>query len=151
MNTPPDIDSLRKAALEELASLTTIEFGTLSEVYRNRPSPDGSEPVKLGPYTKHQCWENGKNRSTYIQAGHVDSLRQDLENGIRFQQITAQLANDAIQRSREQRLCSAQPDTAPTAEKKTSKPNVSPKNTAKRSNSSPKPVSALSNKRPPKT
>ena len=73
--------------------------------------------MKLVPYTKHQCWENGENRSTYIHARHVGSLRQDLENGKRFQQITAQPANDAIQRSREQRLCAARPDGAPTAEK----------------------------------
>jgi len=77
-------------------------------------------------------------------------LRQDLENGIRFQPITDRLANDAIQRSTEQRACAAQPDTAPAGEK-TSKPNVSPEITVKRSNSSPKPVSASSNKKPPKT
>jgi hypothetical protein len=151
MNTPPYVDSLRKSALEELASLTTMEFGTLSEIYRNKPSPDGGEPVKLGPYTKHQCWENGKNRSTYIHAEHVESLQQDLENGKRFQQLTAQLANDAIQRSREQRSSSAKPESSPTAEKKTSNPTASPKNTAKPNNSSPKHASASFSKRPPKT
>ena len=46
----------------------------------------------------------GKNRSTYIHAEHVDSLRQDLENGKSFHQVTVPLANDAIQKSQEQRL-----------------------------------------------
>ena len=138
MKTSDAAEMTRKAALDELASLTSIEFGKISEFYRNRPSPDGDDVVRRGPYFKHQCWENGRNRSTYIPAEQLESLRQDLENGKRFEQITSQLAAAAIQQSRSNRAAaSAAPQTA---EKKTSKPNASPKNTAKRNASSPRRV-----------
>ena len=120
MSTPSDTDSFRQAALTELASLTSIEFGTLAEV---RPGCSGF---------KHQCWEDGRNRCTYIPAGQVAALRQDLENGKRFQQITAALAAAAIRESRDRRAAAA------TTEKKTSKPSAKPKNSAKPKPSSPK-------------
>jgi hypothetical protein len=151
MDTPTDPDALRQSALRELASLTTIEFGTLSEIYRNRPSPDGSGSVRRGPYFKHQCWENGKNRSTYIRPEHVESLRQDLENGQRFQQITDQLASAAIQQGRILRACLPKLDSAPTPEKKTSKLNATPKNTAKRKSFSPKHAKSSSKRKGPRT
>ena len=150
MDTPFDPDDLRQSALRELASLTSIEFGTLSETYRNRPSPDGCGSVRRGPYVKHQCWENGKNRSTYIRPEQVDSLRQDLENGRRFQEITAQLASAAIQQSRTRLAGTAKPDSAPTPEKKTSRANALPKNIEKRKSTSSKPGNVSANKRPSK-
>lgn len=134
MSNPSDANSLRQAALAELASLTSIEFGTLAEV---RPGCSGF---------KHQCWEDGRNRCTYIPAGQVAALRQDLENGKRFQQITAALATAAIQESRDRRAAAAD-----TAEKKTSGPNASRKNTGKPKASSPKPArSSSTKKRAPK-
>jgi hypothetical protein len=136
MKAPINPDSARKSALDELASLTSIELGTLSEFHRVKQSPDGSGAVRGGPYFKHQHWENGRNRSTYIPSDQVESLRQDLENGKRFQQITADLAAAAIQQSRARRSAAA--PTPDTAEKKTSNPNASPKNTAKQSSSSTK-------------
>ena len=136
MKKPYDHDAARQSALAELASLTSIEFGTLSEVYRDKPLADGHDAVRRGPYFKHQCWENGRNRSTYIPSGQVEALRQDLENGRRFQQITGELAASAIQQSRARRA--AAEDLPDSSEKKTSKPNTSPKNTAKQSSSSPK-------------
>lgn len=136
MKTSTDPDSARKSALDELASLTSIELGTLSEFRRTKLSPDGGSAVRSGPYFKHQCWENGRNRSTYVPSDQVESLRQDLENGKRFQQITADLAAAAIQQSRARRAAAT--PTPETAEKKNSKLNASPKNTAKQSSTSPK-------------
>ena len=126
----------RQSALAELAELTSIEFGTISEFHRVKSASDGNSVVRRGPYFKHQCWENGRNRSTYIPADQVESLRQDLENGKRFEQITSELAAAAIQQSRASRAAATV--ALETAEKKTSKPNASPKNTAKQNSSSPK-------------
>ena len=125
-----------KLGLDELASLTSIELGRLTEFHRDKPSPDGSSAVRSGPYFKHQCWENGRNRSTYIPSDQVESLRKDLENGKRFQQITADLAAAAIQQSRASRAAAL--PIPESAGKKTSKLNASPKNTAKQSSSSSK-------------
>lgn len=124
----------RQSALAELASLTSIEFGTISEFHRVKPASDSNSVVRRGPYFKHQCWENGRNRSTYIPAEQIQSLRQDLENGKRFEQITSELAAAAIQQSRAKRTTATV--ALETAGKKTSKPNASPKNTAKQSSSS---------------
>lgn len=136
MKASTNPDSARKSALDELALLTSIELGTLSEFHRIKPATDGSSAVRSGPYFKHQRWENGRNRSTYIPSDQVESLRQDLENGKRFQQITADLAAAAIQQSRARR--SASTPTPDTAEKKTSKPSASLQNTAKQNTTSPK-------------
>lgn len=93
----------RLALLDELASLTSIERGSLFEEFRQRAAPDGSAPIILGPYFKHQVWAEGKNQSARVPAHEVDALRQDLENGKRFAEITAQLADLAITQSRELR------------------------------------------------
>ena len=111
-----DPDSARQSALAELASLTSIEFGTLSETHRAKPSADGTDVVRRGPDFRHQCWENGRNRSTYIPPEQIGALRQDLENGRRFQQITGELATAAIQQSRARRAGAA--PSLQTAEKK---------------------------------
>jgi hypothetical protein len=138
MKAPNTPEMARQTALAELASLTSIEFGTLSEFHRGKPAADGNSAVRRGPYFKHQCWENGRNRSTYIPAEQIESLRQDLENGKRFNQITSELAAAAIQQSRAKRAAVSL--ALGTVEKKTSKPNASQKNTAKRNTSSPKRV-----------
>jgi len=131
-----DPDPARQSALAELASLTSIEFGTLSETQRAKPSSDGTDVVRRGPYFRHQCWENGRNRSTYIPPEQIGALRQDLENGRRFQQITGELATAAIQQSRARRAGAA--PSLQTAGKKTSKHTASTKNTAKQKHTLPK-------------
>jgi hypothetical protein len=93
----------RQALLDELASLTTIERGTLFEEYRQRAAAAGSSPIQLGPYFKHQSWVAGKNHSSRVAPHEVEALRLDLEHGKRFAQITAELADLAIAQSRENR------------------------------------------------
>jgi len=152
MKIPPVIPTC-EALIEQLGSITHMQRGTLTEQYLQRPSPDGHGTVTLGPYFKFQVWEDGRNHTRSVPADEATALREDIANHHIFQQASQQLADQIIARTRQLRASqhAAKSDSAPTAEKKTSKPNASPKNTAKRSNSSPKPVSALSNKRPPKT
>ena len=100
-NTPPP--KSRQALLDELASLTSIERGTLFEEFRQRAAPDGSDPIILGPYFKFQVWAEGKNHSSRVPAHEVEALRQDLANGKRFAEVTSELAGLAIAQSREQR------------------------------------------------
>ncbi len=87
-----------------LAEITAIERGTLTEEHRERPGPDGGGTVRRGPYFKHQCWENGRNRSVRIPPGQVALLREHLENGQRFDDLAAQLARHAIEEGRARRL-----------------------------------------------
>jgi hypothetical protein len=93
----------RPALLDELASLTSIERGSRVEEFRQRAAPDGSDPIIRGPYFKYQVWAEGKNQSSRVPAHEVDALRQDLENGKRFAEVTEELADLAIAQSRELR------------------------------------------------
>jgi mannitol-1-phosphate/altronate dehydrogenase len=90
-------NSTRKAILAELQSLTSMARGSLAEEFREQPAPGGSGTKRLGPYFKHQFWENGRNHSARVPAACVERLREDLQNGKRFEQLTAQLAALAIE------------------------------------------------------
>ena len=138
-NTPPP--KSRQALLDELASLTSIERGTLFEEFRQRAAPDGSDPIILGPYFKFQVWAEGKNHSSRVPAHEVEALRQDLENGKRFAEVTSELVGLAIAQSREQRKAitpkAALASGQELLEKKNSKSSASRKDTGKRKSSSP--------------
>lgn len=145
----PDADktkSPRETILSELAQLDSIERGTLIGECREVPSPDGKGTVTRGPYFKHQCWENGKNRSVRVPAEQAARLRQDIENARRFDQLTAQLAHLAVENGRAQRAAlSATPAAASAAAmdaKKNSTRSALPNVIAK-----PKPSSPPSAKR----
>lgn len=131
----------RQALLDELAGLTSIERGTLFEEYRTKAGADGSAPTKLGPYFKHQCWTQRKNRSARVSAVEVPALRQDLQNGKRFLEITEALADMAIAESRAKRKAltpaAAEASASEFVAKKNSKQNASKKGIAKPSLSSP--------------
>lgn len=121
---------IRQAALAKLAAITAIERGTLTEEYRERPAPDGNGTVRRGPYFKHQCWENGKNRSVRIPSGQVAQVREHIENGHRFDELTATLEQLAIADGRGQRVALSDiPDSADIESKKYSTRNVSKKST----------------------
>ena len=140
MTRNSDTVAQRHALLAQLTSLTTMERGTLSEEYREQPARDGSGTIRLGPYFKHQCWEQGRNRTARVPAPCVEMLREDLENAQRFDQLTAQLAELAIEESRERRaaLSAKTEDAAGRSAKKNSGRNVSRKDTARRKPSSPR-------------
>jgi len=80
-----------------------MERGTLAEEYRERPASEGGGTVRLGPYFKHQCWENGRNMSRRVPAEEVDHLREDLQNAQRFDQIISKLASIAVDQGRVRR------------------------------------------------
>jgi hypothetical protein len=132
----------RQATLAELAALTTLERGTLTEEYREPPSPDGHGTVRRGPYFKHQCWENGRNRSVRVPSEQVAQLRQDIENGQRFDVLTEHLAHLAIEQGRAQRAAHGATAATDITAKKNSRRSASRKDTAK-----PKPSSRRSAKR----
>jgi mannitol-1-phosphate/altronate dehydrogenase len=145
MKNPSLSDSQREAIFAELASLHSIERGSLTEEYRERPASDGKGIVRNGPYFKHQCWENGRNRSRRVPLEEVPHLRDDLENGQRFDRLVDNLASLAIAESRERRAAK-QADQKPGGDaKKNSAKRASAKDTAK-----PKPSSRRSPRASPK-
>ena len=103
MDSSSQFQCQREALLSELASISTIERGSLTEEYREVPNPDGAGTIKKGPYFKHQCWENKRNRSRRIPEDEVAFLREDLENGQLFQQLIEQLSELNIAEARQRR------------------------------------------------
>ena len=136
MNTPSNHPT-RESILEQLASLTRMRRGTLSEQYVQRPSADGKETVRHGPYFKFQIWQDRGNRTRSVSADEASELRGDIENYRLFKQLTGQLADLTIEQTIALRATGAA-TTGSIAEKKTSNSNASPKNTGKRRPSSPK-------------
>lgn len=92
----------RAALLEQMAQLTSMERGTLSEEYRERPDGAGGT-VRLGPYFKCQVWEAGVNRSRRVPAEEVPALREDLENHRRFTALAGAFVESAVQETRSRR------------------------------------------------
>lgn len=134
--THPD-HVLRQALLDQIASITTMLPGSLAEEYREHPSPDGRGTVRLGPYFKHQVWQDGRNVSRRVPATEAATLRLDTEEAKRFEQLTRQLAQLNIQHTIALRAAETA-ESGMIAEKKTSNPSASPKNTAKRNSTLPK-------------
>ena len=92
----------RAALLEQMAQLDSMERGTLSEEYRERPDGTGGT-VRLGPYFKHQVWEAGANQSRRVPTEEVPALRQDLENHRRFTALAEALVEETVQQTRARR------------------------------------------------
>ena len=132
--TPPAL----KIILTEMATLTTMERGTLSEEYRTAPTSEGSGSVRLGPYYKLQAWENGRNASRRVPACEVPALQQDLANHQRFAELAGAFVEETISRTRALRG----PENLSQeriAAKKNSTKKPAAKDTRKRKPSSPKP------------
>jgi hypothetical protein len=155
MSDTSSAPSHRDEILASLAELKAIELGTLKEEYRERPAPDGKGIIRNGPYYKHQCWENGANRSSRIPADQVDLLRGHLEQGEEFQRLVEELTTLAIAGGRAQRTASSQKTNtigADPGSKKNSGKQASKKNTAKPKPSSRKsPRACAKRKKGPKT
>ena len=149
MNSSSQFQSQREALLTELAAIPTIERGSLTEEYREVPNPDGSGTIKKGPYFKHQCWENKRNRSRRIPENEVALLRDDLKNGQLFEQIIEQLTELNIAAARERRKAyGKEEDDAQRDAKKNSTKKPSRKDTGKPKRSSKKSQRASRAKEP---
>lgn len=136
--TPPSRQATRQDLLDQIASITTMQSGTLAEEWRERPSPDGESTVRLGPYFKHQAWQDGRNVSRRVPAAEAAQLREDIDNAKRFEQLTSELAHINIEHTME--LRASQTDAPRNPEiKKNSKPKSSKNASRKPKPSSPKP------------
>ena len=98
----------RQSLLAQLAAITTMQRGTLAEEYREVPAPEGKGTIRLGPYFKHQCWQDGRNLSRRVSVHEVALLREDLSNAQRFDALTEQLAQANIASTRQLRATQRQ-------------------------------------------
>lgn len=97
-----DPRSTRPAILQQMAQLNSMERGTLSEEYRERPDGAGGT-IRLGPYFKHQAWEDGANHSRRVPTEEVPQLRQELANYQRFTQLAEAFVEVTVEETRAKR------------------------------------------------
>jgi len=143
MITPPkSADRTRRSLIDQIAAITTMQSGTLAEEYRERPDPSGNGVVRLGPYFKHQCWKDGRNVSRRVPADQAGELREDIENGRKFTQLTSDLAQFNISETLALRGSEASAGGQAQSAKKNSGNKPASKGSAKPNASSTKPKRA---------
>jgi hypothetical protein len=129
--------------INQIAAITTMERGKLSEEYRTRPASTGKGTIRLGPYYKLQAWEQGHNVSRRVPVDEVPALKEQLANFERFNELTNTLAEEIITRTRVQRRSASNNTEALAASaKKNSTKKPAAKGIAKRKPSSRKPKRA---------
>jgi hypothetical protein len=134
----PTAGERREQIIDRIASITTMQPGTLTEEYRQGAIGKDGKPARLGPYYKLQVWRDGANRTSRVPAGHADYLREDIDNYHTFGQLCRQLAELNIEHTLA--LRAAQTPNADSGEsKKNSTPKQVKKNLPKPKPSSRKP------------
>ena len=94
-----DHEARRRQILKQMARINCMEKGRLNEEYRER-SRDG-KVVRLGPYYKHQRWEDGRNVSQRVPAGQVDRLRKAVDGYHEFEELAKEYAQVTIAMTRQ--------------------------------------------------
>jgi len=69
--------------LEQMAAITRMRRGKLTEQYNRKKNEDGSEQ-KWGPYYTLQAWTEGKNRSERVRREDAPVVREDIQRHERF-------------------------------------------------------------------
>ena len=93
-----DIQKRKQKILVEMAQINTMEKGRLAEEYRD--SYKDGKPVRLGPYYKHQCWENGKNVSRRVPVAQAEELREAVDGYHRFKALAEEYAELTVEPTR---------------------------------------------------
>ena len=93
-DTPVKQMTRRTEILKEMAGIRRMEKGSLRPEYRE-VERDG-ERITLGPYYKHQRWENGKNVSRRVSADEADSLAEAVDGYHRYQELAEEFAELTI-------------------------------------------------------
>ncbi len=92
-------ETRRRHILKKMAQIDCMEKGRLTEEYRERYK-DG-ESVRLGPYYKHQRWEDGRNMSRRIPAGDADRLRKAVDGYHEFAKLADEYAQITVEMTRQ--------------------------------------------------
>jgi hypothetical protein len=92
-------EARRKQVLKRMAQIDCMEKGRLTEEYRERYR-DG-QTVRLGPYYKHQRWEDGRNVSRRVPTTEAEPLRKAVEGYHEFEALADEYAQITIEMTRQ--------------------------------------------------
>jgi hypothetical protein len=110
----------RTAVLQQMATLESMEQGSLKTEYREQPSG-----AKSGPYFKHQVWRDGANVSQRILPEDAPNLAAAIANRQKFEALAAEFIELTVAHTRQNQF----PDSL----KKKILPALSPKKKRSRS------------------
>ena len=102
-----DLLAQRAEILRQMADLDTMELGSIKAEYRAGPSGE-----KLGPYHKHQVWDDGANQSRRVPADEALALETAIANRRKFEQLAARFIELTVRITRLD-------DAVPSSKKKT--------------------------------
>lgn len=91
----PDLLTQRNLILQQMAALSTMELGSLKSEFRK-----GASGQPVGPYFKHQVWENGANVTRRIPADQAQALETAIANRQLFQDLAAQFVEVTVRLTR---------------------------------------------------
>ena len=86
----------RQVIFQKMARIDQMEYGSLKAEFR--PGADPSHP--LGPYYKHQVWQQGKNHSERVAAPRAEELRQAVQGRQQFEQLAQECIELTVQHTR---------------------------------------------------
>lgn len=89
----------RYQLLQQMAQLDTMEYGSLKAEYR--PSPPDQPAEALGPYFKHQVWQNGHNVSRRVAAEQAPALAEAIANRQSFEELASDYIGLTVEHTRE--------------------------------------------------
>lgn len=96
-NSSLDYASKRAAILQQMAAIASMELGSIKAEYRTSSSGE-----KIGPYFKHQVWNDGANLSQRIGPEDAPKLQQAIENRQKFEQLSADFIAVTVEQTRRQ-------------------------------------------------
>ena len=96
-----------------MASLQSMEQGSLKAEYRTSSADGQTGPI--GPYYKHQVWQDGRNVSRRVSAEDAPGLQAAIANRQRFEALAAQFVELTVAHTRQCQSAPAQKKRVPTS------------------------------------
>jgi hypothetical protein len=96
----------RTHLIHQMASLQSMEQGSLKAEYRT--SSAGGQTCQVGPYYKHQVWQNGRNVSRRVSVAAAPSLQAAIANRHRFEALATQFVDLTVAHTRQCQSATAQ-------------------------------------------
>jgi hypothetical protein len=87
----------RQVLFQKMAAINQMEYGSLKA--ECRPGADPDQP--LGPYYKHQVWQDGKNHSARIAGARAEALGQAVAGRQQFEQLAKECIALTVQHTRQ--------------------------------------------------
>jgi hypothetical protein len=87
----------RQVIFQRMAQIDQMEYGSLKAEYRAGADP--SRP--LGPYYKHQVWQEGKNHSERVAGPQAEQLCRAVEGRQQFERLAQECIELTVQHTRQ--------------------------------------------------